>query len=327
MSTRTTEPEPLAEIAPHGVARVADLRAAGVPGHTIDAHCRAGGRWRRLLPGVVLLDDAEPSRRQRVLAALAYAGRDALVTGMDALASCGVRLPEPDLVHLLLPAARRISSRQFVLVERTTRLPAPIIRDGISCAPPARAALDAARLEHDQRALGLLLGEPVRRGACTLPELRHELDSGSQRGSAAPRALLTRMSSQVHSQAEHQARRVVAACPIPQPRWNVPLRDAGDAPLGVVDAWWEEVGLVWDVGAHTIGRTGASDPAREVRNQALAANRVLVLRTSTKTLFNDPLGVRRALAEAYLRAGDRPHPQVRGVLVGQAPPYEQRRAY
>ncbi|MGH3624322.1 MAG: hypothetical protein ACRDQ5_21475, partial [Sciscionella sp.] len=268
-----------------------------------------------------------PSRRQRVLAALAYAGRQALVTGVDALSRCGVPLPESESepVHLLLPAARRMNSRQFVLIERTTRLPAPIVVDGIGCAPPARAALDAARLERDQRRLDMLLGEPVRRGACTLPELRHELDSGSQRGSAAPRTLLIRMSSHVHSLAEHQARRVVAECPIPQPCWSVPLRDAGGALLGVVDAWWEEVGLVWDVGgAHAFRH--ASGPARELRNQALTANRVLVLRTNTTTLFNDPQRVRRSLAEAYLRASDRPRPDVRGGI-GPAPSREQSRAH
>ena len=52
----------------------------------------------------------------------------ALLGGQYALLACGLRLPIPGRVHLLLPANRRIASREFVHIERTTRPPVPIER-------------------------------------------------------------------------------------------------------------------------------------------------------------------------------------------------------
>lgn len=304
---------------PDGIATTTDLRRAGVAGTTIERRCRSSGPWRKLLPGVVLLGTGEPTRRQLVRAAHIYAGPDGVVTGVDALNACGLRLAPPEQVHLLLPAARRVNGRQFVHVERTTRPPAPIEKDGIAYAPPVRATLDAARIERDRDRLAALLAEPLRRGACSLPELRHELELGSRRGSAIPRELLTTIGANVHSLAERQARRVIDGCPIPAPRWNVPISDEAGCLLGVADAWWEEVGLVWDFGASEFRVAGVRSQARAARHHAFAVHRVLVLRTTAAQLNGDVIGLRRALAEAYLRAAERPRPTVRGLCPHTAP--------
>jgi hypothetical protein len=174
----------------NGVIRTADLLAAGVTNYALAARCRPSGPWQRLLPGVVLMSTGPPSRQQRLRAAVAYAGHGAVITGADALREQGITVPCPAEVLILVPSGRRLASRSYLTVERTTRPPEPVWRTGLPLAPVARATIDAARHERDQFRLRTLLLAPVAMGACTLAELRAELAAGNQRGSAGPRELL-----------------------------------------------------------------------------------------------------------------------------------------
>jgi hypothetical protein len=128
-----------------GVIRRSDLVAAGHTNHSLSTRCRPGGPWQSVLPGVVLLANSPPNRRQRLKAAVLYAGKEAVITGSEALREHEVSAIETTEVHLLLPANRRLSAREFVRVERTSRMPNPRIVNGLPFAPPHRAAVDAAR--------------------------------------------------------------------------------------------------------------------------------------------------------------------------------------
>jgi hypothetical protein len=305
----------LATAVPDGVVRAADLRANGVSGSAIVVRCRPGGPWQRLLPGVLLLSSAEPSRRQRLRAALAYAGPGAAITGVDAASlDHDLGLRAGDQVHVLVPAAKRAATNGYVVVERTTRMPTLIERDGLRYAPMHRAVLDAARREQDAVRLRTLLSGPVRYGVCSVAELRAELDAGNQHGSAAPRAALRAVSDGVVSLTEGLARRVVRGAPLPPPRWNVPIRDAAGALLGVVDAWWDDVALAWEVGTQRF-RPGAT--AKSPDADRLAAAGVLVHRTPPEELRTDPDGVREDLVRAFHRAAHRVRPAVHALSTRQ----------
>ncbi|MEV6611521.1 hypothetical protein [Kutzneria sp. NPDC051319] len=313
--THTSPPDlaSLAHTMPDGVVRAAELRASGVSGSAIVGRCRPGGPWQRLLPGVVLMSSAEPSRRQRLRAALAYAGEDAAITGLDAAGldhDLGVRAQGD--VHVLIPASRRTTTNGYVFVERTTRMPTLIERDGLRYAPMPRAVVDAARREHDAVRLRALLSGPVRFGACSASALRVELDSGNQRGSAAPRAALRSVSDGVVSLTEALARRVARGAALPMPRWNVPLRDVAGSLLGVVDAWWDDVALAWEVGTHHF-RLGHTDPSPGYASPALTSAGVIIVRTPASRLRSDPTGVRRDLVQAFHRAADRVRPPVHAL--------------
>ena len=175
-----------------GVIRSDELRAAGVSGYAVSARCRPSGPWQRLLPGVVLMTTGPPTRLQRLRAAVAYAGAGSLVTGADALRAQGIPVPAPAEVLVLLPATRRAASRSDLTVERTARLPIPVWRDAVPYAPLTRATIDAARHEHELERLHTILYTPLQADACTVTDLLAELSAGNQRGSAAPRAVLTR---------------------------------------------------------------------------------------------------------------------------------------
>ena len=48
-------------------------------------------------------------------------------------------------VTMLVPEERQLKGSEFVVVERTTRLPSAIVRDGVPLTPVVRACLDVAR--------------------------------------------------------------------------------------------------------------------------------------------------------------------------------------
>ncbi|MBO0839235.1 MAG: hypothetical protein J2O49_00210 [Sciscionella sp.] len=295
------------------VTSVASLRAAGISGSTVSRKCRPDGQWRRLLPGVVLLANAEPNRAQRLRAAIEYVGADAVITGYDALVKHGFPVQgsaEDEPVHVLMPSRRRVNSVDFVLVERTNNVPEPTVIDGLPCAPIVRAIVDAARREPHRQRLTTLLTTAVGNGMATIAELRHELDAGNQRGTAEPRAVLKAMGTSVTSLAQRQAMRLIAASPVPQPTWNVPIIDPVGRLLGVADAWWDEVGLAWDVGASEIWPS--AKPVN--REPELSAHDVVVVRTSHQRLFQQPKSVLRTLMAAYVKASQSPEPNVHAVV-------------
>jgi hypothetical protein len=254
---------------------------------------------------VVLLSADEPGRADLIRAALLYAGPGAVVTGRDALAAAGVRQPRETAagtpqVHLLLPASRRIHNTGFVACERTTRLPEPWRVRGLDFAPPVRATLDAARRMHDKQTLAALLTPAVKSGRCPLPQLFGELDAGSQRGSALPRAVLAELRRGLHTALRHRALRAVASAGLPEPAWDAPVCDGSGAVLGVLDAYWDRARLAWDYGSPEPG--GVDEAARRGRDALLAARGVLVLRTSPPQLRDDARAVQTMLATAYRRA-------------------------
>jgi hypothetical protein len=282
-----------------GVVRSATLRAAGVSNHAVSKRTRPSGPWHRMLPGVVLLSNDPPTRRQLLRAALAYAGTNAVISGADALCRQGVEVPSDGDVLVLIPAGRRAASRAYLTVERTTRLPEPVWHDGLPLAPVVRAALDAARHERDRDRLRAVLFAPVRAGACTMAELRAELDAGNQRGSAAPRALLAKHGDEVVPTSIGLARRLIRDGPLPPPQWRIPLHDEDGVPLGVADAWWDEIALAWHIGAP------------RVEDAAMTATGVVVVCTEPHRIRGDPHAVLHDLCSAFSLASRRPRPAVR----------------
>jgi hypothetical protein len=278
---------------PDKVITSAELREKGVTTHAMAARCRPSGPWQRILPGVVLMTTGRPTRRQRLRAAVAYAGPEAVVTGADAMRAHGVDVPTPPDVFVLVPATRRLSSRSYLTVERTTRPPQPVARANLPYAPLARATLDAARRAADHDQLRTLLTAAV--GPCTVPELRTELDAGSQRGSAAVRAMLTADLTGAHEVVPTTlglARRLLRTIALPQPRWHHPVHDDTDMLIGVPDAWWQEASLAWDVGHQ----------ARHHDPRTWAAAGVTLIRTTPERLSSDPTGVANDLVKAFTEA-------------------------
>lgn len=66
------------------VIHVSELGRLDIPERTAYRRCQEDGPWQLLAPATVLLTSGTPTRRQRIRAALVYAGPDAVLTGLDA---------------------------------------------------------------------------------------------------------------------------------------------------------------------------------------------------------------------------------------------------
>ncbi len=283
-----------------GVITVARLVELGVPSRTCYRRCKPGMPWRRLLPGVLLLNSGEPTRRQLVDAALLYGGPDAVVTGAASCRRQGLRaLPEyPFRVHLLVPLERKVGSSGPVIIERTTRMPQPIVASGVPLAPLVRSVLDECRRLSSRRAVSALLAESVQRGA-RIPELFAELEAGSSRGTAVPREALNRIAEGARSVAEIDAMAVWKLTGLPEPLWNHQLRDETGEYIGTPDGYFAKVRLAWEIDSYDFHFGKRQYAATVVRNARYAAEGILVLQTLPSRLRSEPGKVAAELVAAY----------------------------
>ncbi len=300
-SARPADPQAL-------VLSVAQLRSLGVHPSTITKRCRPGGPWRRIATGVVLLGCGEPTRHQLLHAAIAYLGPEGVITGVDALRAHGVRLPAPRVVQTLVSAGRRLTPPAFLTVERTARLPAPVLIDGLPYAPPTRAVVDAARRETDPERIRRLLALTIEEGLCDLDELRAEVDEGSQRGSAAVRMHLRTLAHTDACDVRRSARELARRCPLPPPRWDTTVLTRDRRPLGTVDAWWDDVGLAWSVTPPTSTHRPRAQQERD--RLALASAGVVLVRSPSSMVRHHGDLVIAELVRAFGYAARRPRPTV-----------------
>ncbi len=299
----------------HDVIRAARLVESGVPESTVYARCRPGGPWQLLLPGTVLLSSGTPTSDQLVAAALLYAGDGALVTGLVAARRHGVRRgPAPGgTVHVLVHHDHQPASRGHVVVERTRRMPLPVHRRGVPLAPVARAVVDAARRLGDPREVVELLADAVQRGLCTVVDLCTEVEAAQRQGTAVPRALLRDVSAGARSAAESDARRLWRSTGLPEPWWNAPVHLLDGTPLGIADAWWDDVALAWEINSFTWHLSPEHYAREQAKSARFTAAGVPVLPTIPTRLRDERGTVIDELRSAYGEAARRPRPGVRAL--------------
>ncbi|GAA1196864.1 hypothetical protein [Prauserella alba] len=306
------------------MTRAATLQELTVDKSTVYRRCLPGGPWQRLLPGIILLENSPPTLDQQLTAALLYGGPGALITGVHACRRQGLRLNkfgttarDPEKIHILIPHTHRVESSGFVLVERTRRMPRSTYIDGVPVAPVRRAALDAARRLRADEPVANLLFEAMQRGHCTPGDLRAELDIGGQRGTAIPRRILGEI-THLRSVAELDAKRLTAAMSRPPTHWNVKLFSPDGRYIATPDAWWDDVGLAWEIDSAEFHFSRDAYDRTVKRNSRYGQASVPVVQTLPSELRGNPSTVRSELEAAYRAASELGRPRVRIVGLGSA---------
>jgi hypothetical protein len=303
--------ETLGALFPDRIARAQQLINLGLASSSVYARTNPSGPWQRLLPGIILLTNAPPTRRQLVCAALAYAGPDAILTGQDAAAMLGLKNAKTaGSVHILIPDTKQVRSAATVRIERTTRMPDPLYRKGIPVAPTARAVLDAARNLGSLDDIRALIAEALQRGLTAPEKLEHELREGSNRGTALPRRVLAEIATGVRSPAESWGLRLVSKSDLPEPQWNVPIRQPDGELLGIVDAWWDSVGMAWEIDSAEFHSSPTAYAATVSRGTKLTGAGLIVVHTLPARIRKEPRAVLNELRAAYAQACLRPRPPV-----------------
>jgi hypothetical protein len=302
----------LGEMFPDGVASRSALLALGMSSATLSNRARLGGPWRRLVPGVFLVTGGQPTRDQQVRGALLHAGPGAVVTGIEALRRHGVRrLPYGDEVLVLIPHDRHVRSRAFVTIERTIR--PPRVDGPVPLASPARALIDAARRMVALDQIRAMVADTVQQGICRIEDLETELATATMVGSALARRVLREISAGVRSAAESWAMALLRRARLPAPEWNVAIHDERHRLIAVVDCWWDDHAVAWEIDSHEF-HLGPADHERTTRRRAkLAAAGIVVVPTVPSRLRTEPLVVLSELRAALDHAAARPRPAVRAA--------------
>ncbi|WP_171116376.1 MULTISPECIES: hypothetical protein [Streptomyces] len=246
------------------VMTAAQLRAHGVSAAETNDHCKPGGPWQQLLPGVYLLHPGPPTSEERLHAVLMYAARqpspavpaqpgaeeqrppypEAMITGLAALNLHGFAavppLPSLDRIDVLVPRLRRLRSTGCVRVLRTTALPTPQVRTGLPVAPVPRALADAVADLADAGAVRRLLTEAVRGGHCEPAAVVRALNQARLLSRPHVVDAVDSLLAEGRAIAEDRLYTMVREYGLPDPVWNVDLRLPGGPHLGGLDAYWPE---------------------------------------------------------------------------------------
>lgn len=166
------------------------------------------------------------SRRQRLGAALAWAGDDAAIDGIDACYHYGLRssLPDEQLVHVATHNGNAPRTRFFVVVRRRDR-PLDVRRtDLLRYVAPADAVVAAGRRMATERQVLALFSEAVQRGIVPLADIVASHRNGPPRGRIFAENALEALGAGIRSAPEADIRTLMAAVPALQPVvFNRPL--------------------------------------------------------------------------------------------------------
>ncbi|WP_285596678.1 hypothetical protein [Actinomycetospora sp. NBRC 106378] len=302
------DPSDLSALAPLAVARVADLVALGVPSATVAQRVRSGRR-RRPFPGVILMQSGPPTQEQQVLAAMLYAGKDSVLSGIEAARRHDLRrLPDDGSIHLLVPEDRRRRFGNGVLIERTQHRPPTVLRGGLLVASVERAVLDTARHCSDRDRVRAMLAETVQRRRTTVERLQAELDAGNQRGSGLVRDVLEEIADGIRSAAEGWGRDLHARSGLPPMLWNPTLRWSDGRFLARPDGYLIEVGLAWEQDSLEFHPVEEDDTAR--RRARMVSAGVVVAHHRPRRLRTEPALVLEELWSHFRLAAARPTPNL-----------------
>jgi hypothetical protein len=285
--------------------------AAGLTRHALQHRLRLGGPWRALMPGVYLAATGTPTVLQQEMAAMLYAGRGGVVTGLAAVRQHHIRGPAAEFIDVLVPASRKRQDAAFVRLHRTARLPRQVWSLGpLHYALPARAVADAARGLASLRDVRAMVADAVQRGTCQVPDLSAELDQGPNVGSALLREALTDVADGIRSAAEGDLKDLLAKSGLPMPLFNASLWD-GSAFVAKPDAWWPEFGVALEVDSQE-WHLSPHDHARTLeRQRRMAKYGILVLPFTPRQIRTQPAEVLAAIRDAIENARGRPPLNVR----------------
>jgi hypothetical protein len=275
---------------------------------------RLGSTWRIVLPGVYAAFTGKLTTRQRLRAALLYAGPRALLSDVTALRAYGVQYLPPDPnVHLLIPATAHRASHGFAVVRRTHRPPRPRIVDGFPCCPPERAAVEAAARLGDQRLARAIMADIVQRRIGDIGRLASELPHITGRGSGIVRRAIGDILAGARSSPEVDFVELCKNEPgLPMPLLNPLLELPGGRRISP-DALFLDAGLVHE----TNGRGPHSSDNRfedmQSRHDLMTAAGLVVLHNPPRRLNLEGKQVMAEVVACYQRHARRGLPD--GIVI------------
>jgi len=264
-----------------------------------------------MFPGVLLTANGVPSRRQRLIAAHLWAGKESAIDAEDACLWYGLRAEwlRPDVVHVVVPATSGARSRAGVVVRRSLAEVVVAERGLVPYVGRGIAVLTAGRGARSTESAIALFSRALQSGVVTVDDLTTARESvGPKWCSRVDRALVT-VGVGVRSPAERDAVALVGRSHIlPAPLLNAWL-DLGDGQRPVcVDALWTDAGLVNEVNGRRYHAFGEQFERTEARRARLVAAGLVVMSCTPTQVRRDGPGVLDRLERTYLANAGRGMP-------------------
>lgn len=287
--------------------------SAGLSADALRHRLRDGGPWKVVLPGVYLMHTGGLTGGQREIAAVLYAGRGCVVTGIAALQRHGVRVPASEVVDVLIPDATKRQSAGFVRTHRTIRMPErPIVADGIRWASAARAVADATRGVLDERDVRAVVADAVQQRKCTVGQLAAELNVGPRQRSAALRTVLEEVADGVASIAEGDLRKLIKGGGLPEPMYNPQLFIETEF-IGQPDVWWRDAGVAGEVDSREWHLSPAQWERTMARHATMSAAGIIVIHVTPRRVRLDGARVLAEFRSAIDAGRKRPPLAIRAI--------------
>lgn len=299
IKTAAASPEQLADLLEKQYNVISRSQALKY-GITEDAihHKLKRGSWQRIVPGVYSTVTGLITVDQRHMAALLYAGEDAVITGSHAVRRHHLTCPGGNDVDVLVPESTRVKSYGYIRIQRTQRMPSAVFATkGIRFAPLARAVGDAARLMVKPEDARALVCEAVQKGRCTVEDLIADLKAGPTIGSALFRGALKELSDGIRSEAERDLKVRIDRSDLEKPMYNARLFLPDGTFLGMVDTWWQRAGVAGEVDSrqyHMSARDYSKTQARHNKIEAAGVHMLHFL----------PMDIKRDWPSIYMNIRD-----------------------
>lgn len=293
-------------VAQDGLITRTQALASGMTVAALRHAIRRDGPWQRVAPGVYATFTGELTQRQRLRAALLFAGPEAMLSGVDACRAHGMRyVPEAGVPLVLVPHQHRAASTSLAVVRRVARMPRARTVSGLAVAPVERAVVDALRRSpgmvaapslRDTRAL---VCETVQRQLTTPERLSAEVSAAPRNGTALLRQALADVIAGCWSAPECEILDLARSSHLlPDPVVNTPLPGLDDI---TPDGWWCEAQLAYEVDSAEHHRYGLSPEHTQRRHARMASAGWRVMPISPRRIRTDPRGLLREMEAAYLR--------------------------
>lgn len=268
-----------------------------------------GRRWQVVLPGIYSPDLGALHERQRLRAALLYAGDQALLSDAAALRLHGVPfVPEDGRVRVLVPDGIQRLSRDFVVIRRTTRLPNAERRDGLAVVPVVRAVCEFGLRHGDPREVLAVVAAAVQQGNASVPELLREANEGPARGRPALLRAIGPVAEGVRSAPEADFKQLTARSKIlPTALWNCVL-ELGDGQRLSPDALYEDAALIHETNGREFHAAGDLFEDMQRRHDRLVAAGFTVLHNTPRRLREEGASVLAEVEACYRRLAGRGMP-------------------
>lgn len=278
------------------VVHVDALQELGFTRRAID-HRLGTGQWQRVLPGVILTATTEMSRRQRLLAAQTWAGRDAAIDGIDACYHYGLRttLPVDEIVHVATRKGCLPRSQAFVVVRRQDRPLDTRRTELLRYVAPADAVIAAGRRFRSERQLLALFSEAVQRKLVDPAELARSHRLGSPRGRLLAEGALEAVIGGSRSAPEADVRRLMMSAPSLQSAVFNRVVRLPDGRIVSPDALLVDSGVVHEVNGRKWHALEDRFESMQERHDAMTEFGLVVLHNSPRRIAAEPRTVLRQI--------------------------------